>query len=192
MRPKGIPGMVKEAAACACLSNGKKTMGKKKHIDEITALLAEEIMPKLDMFHTKRRAFIQYQKATTELERLVRVLRAYKWTDSRKKASRKDAQISQWEQDVVQACRKKERATRDASVAENNWVNVQTQRDRALKKGCKVTRMEDEAKQLEKAVIKLRTQAEIKEGSIKDEIAAWDASAHELSEVRTPLILSPL
>ena len=167
-------------------------MGKKKHIDEITALLAEEITPKLDTFRAKRRAFIQYQKASTELERLVCVLRAYKRTDNRKKASRKDPQISEWEQDVVQARRKKECATRDASVAENHWVNVQTQRDRALKKGCKVTRMEDEAKELEKAVIKLRTQAEIKEGSIKDEIAARDASAHELSEVRTPLILSPL
>jgi structural maintenance of chromosome 2 len=71
-------------------------------------------------------------------------------------------------------------------------VNVQAQRDRKLKKGGKVTRMEEEAKELEKAVIKLRTQAEIKEGSIKDENTARDASAHELSEVRTPLILSPL
>jgi hypothetical protein len=53
--------------------------------------------------------------------------------------------------------------------------------------------MEEEAKELEKAVIKLRTQAEIKEGTIKDEEAARDASARELNEVRTcPHSLPPL
>jgi hypothetical protein len=45
--------------------------------------------------------------------------------------------------------------------------------DRELKKGGKVTRLEEEAKELEKAVIKLHTQAEIKEGTIKDEESAW-------------------
>jgi hypothetical protein len=52
--------------------------------------------------------------------------------------------------------------------------------------------MEEEAKELEKVVIKLHMQAVVKEGSIKDKQAARDASAHELSEVRTPLVLSPL
>ena len=51
--------------------------------------------------------------------------------------------------------------------------------------------MEEEAKELE-VVIKLHMQAKIKEGSIKDKKAARDASAHELSEVRMPLVLSPL
>ena len=66
------------------------------------------------------------------------------------------------------------------------------QRDRELKEGGKVTRMEEEAKELEKVVIKLHMQAKIKEGSIKDKKAARDASAHKLSEVRMPLVLSPL
>ena len=61
---------------------------------------------------------------------------------------------------------------------------MQTQRDRELKKGGKVPRMEEEARRLEKVVIKLRTQAEIKEGVIKDEEAAREASGRELSEVR--------
>ena len=80
-----------------------------------------------------------------------------------------------------------------ASIAEKDRVvQLQTQHDRELKEGGKVTRMEEEAKELEKVVIKLHMQAEIKEGSIKDKKAARDASAHELSEVRTPLVLSPL
>lgn len=192
MRPKEILGMVEEAAGTRMFEErkdkAKKTMGKKeKRVDEITALLAEEITPKLDTLRTERRAFIQFQKASAELERLARVLRAYEWTDHRAKVSRKDAQIAEREHDVAQARRDRERAVREAGVAEKNRVDVQTQRDRELKKGGKVTRMQEEAKELEKAVIKLRTQAEIKEGTIKDEEAARDASGRELSDVRAPV-----
>jgi structural maintenance of chromosome 2 len=166
-------------------------MGKKeKRVDEITALLAEEITPKLDTLRTERRAFMQYQKASAELERLARVLRAYEWTDHRAKISRKEAQIAEKEHEVAQARHDKERAVREAGVAEKNRVDVQTQRDRELKKGGKVTRMEEEAKELEKVVVKLRTQAEIKEGTIKDEETARDASSHELGEVRVSLFSS--
>ena len=189
MRPKEILGMVEEAAGMRMFEEqkdkAKKTMGKKeKRVDEITALLAEEITPKLDTLRAERRAFIQYQKASTELERLARVLRAYEWTDHRAKVSRKEAQIADRENEVSQARREKDRALREAGVAEKNRVDLQAQRDRELKKGGKVTRLEEEAKELEKAVVKLRTQAEIKEGTIKDEEAARDASGRELSEVR--------
>jgi len=62
---------------------------KEKHVDEITALPAEEITPKLDILCTERRVFMQYQKASAELERLASVLRAYEWTDHRAKVARK-------------------------------------------------------------------------------------------------------
>jgi len=189
MRPKEILGMVEEAAGTRMFEErkdkAKKTMGKKeKRVDEITALLTEEITPKLDTLRAERRAFMQYQKASAELERLARVLRAHEWTDHRAKVARKEAQIAEREHDVDQARREKERATREAGVAEKNRIDVQTQRDRELKKGGKVTRMEEEAKELEKVVVKLRTQAEIKEGTIKDEEAAREASGREVSEVR--------
>jgi hypothetical protein len=189
MRPKEILGMVEEAAGTRMFEErkdkAKKTMGKKeKRVDEITALLTEEITPKLDTLRTERRAFMQYQKANAELERLARVLRAYEWTDHRAKASRKDAQIAERERDITQARREKERAVREAGAAEKNRLDVQAQRDRELKKGGKATRLQEEAKELEKAVIKLRTQAEIKEGTIKDEETAREASGRELSEVR--------
>jgi structural maintenance of chromosome 2 len=133
---------------------------------------------------------MKYQKANAELERLARVLRAYEWTDHRAKVSLKDAQISDRERDIAQARREKERAVREAGVAEKNRLDVQAQRDRELKKGGKVTRLEEEAKELEKAVIKLRTQAEIKEGTIKDEETAREASGREVSEVRASVSVS--
>ena len=94
-------------------------------------------------------------------------------------------QISEWEQDIAQAWHKKEHATRKAGIAEKNCVDVQMQHDRELKKSGKVTQTEEDTKELKKAVIKLCMQAEIKEGTIKDAEAVWDASACELSEVHT-------
>ncbi|KAH9957622.1 hypothetical protein BC827DRAFT_1385516 [Russula dissimulans] len=177
-----ILGMVEEVAGTRmfeeCKAKAKKTMGKEEErVDEITALLAEEITPKLDTLRAERRAF-----------RLARVLRAYEWTDHRTKVSCKDAQIGERERDIAQARRDKERAVRDAAVAEKNRGEVQAQRDRDLKKGGKVTRMEEEAKELEKVVIKLRTQAEIKEGTIKDEETAREATGRELSETRVDAV----
>src|SRR6266849_2381449 len=155
MRPKEILGMVEEAAGTRMIEErkdkAKKTMGKKeKRVDEITALLAEEITPKLDTLRSERRAFMQYQKANAELERLARVLRAYEWTDHHAKVSRKDAQISDRERDIAQARREKERAVREAGVAEKNQLDVQVQRDRELKKGGKGTPLEEETKELKK------------------------------------------
>ena len=112
------------------------------------------------------------------------------WTDYRSTVARKEAQIAEREHQVDRACSEKERPTREAGVADKNRVGVQTQRDRELKKGGKVTWMREEAQELEKVVIKLRTQAENKEGAIKDEEAARDASGRELSKVRpsSPLV----
>ncbi len=127
--------------------------------------------------------------ASTELEHITRVLRTYEWTDYRSTVAHKEAQIAEREHQVDWACSEKDRLTREAGVADKNRVDVQTQRDRELKKGGKVMRMEEEAKELEKVVIKLCTQAETKEGAIKDEEAAQEVSGRELSKVRPSSLL---
>ena len=77
-------------------------MGKKEeHIDEIMALFAQEMTPKLDTLRAERRAFRPYQKVSAELECLARVLRAYEWTDHRAKVARKEAQIAEREQKLT-------------------------------------------------------------------------------------------
>jgi len=66
---------------------------------------------------------------------------------------------------------------------------VQTQHDRELKNGRKVTWTEEEVKELRKVMIKLRTKAEIKELATKEEEAARKGSWRELSEVRAYSLL---
>ena len=93
----------------------------------------------------------------------------YKWTDHRANVARKDTQIAEREHELDQACCEKERATREAGVAAKDLVDVQT--PSRLKKGGKVTRTEEEVKEVEMVVTKLRTQAGVKDGTIKNEEA---------------------
>ena len=90
--------MVEEAAGTRMFEErkdkAKKTMDKKeKRVDEINALLAEEIIPKLDTLRAEKRAFLQWQKACSELERIGRLLRAWEWTEGRERIARKAAEM---------------------------------------------------------------------------------------------------
>jgi len=49
--------------------------------------------------------------------------------------------------------------------------------------------MEEEVKELEKVMVKLRAQADIREAAIKNEEPAREASRYELSEVRASSLL---
>jgi structural maintenance of chromosome 2 len=48
-------------------------------------LMDEEIVPKLDVLRSEKRSFLAYQKATSELERLVRLVKAAEWMEATKK-----------------------------------------------------------------------------------------------------------
>jgi len=164
-------------------AKAKKRMEKKeKRANEITTPPAQQITPKLGTFRAERHILCNTKNAS-ELERLARVLRTYEWVDHRAKVARKEDQITERDQ-VDQVRRQKGGATREAGVAEANRVDVPTQRDSEPMTGGRFTQLEEEAKEVEKVVIKLRAQAVIREGAIENEEAAQEASNHELSEVR--------
>lgn len=98
MRPPEILGLIEEAAGTRMYEERKdkatKTMAKKeKRVEEITALLEEEITPKLDTLREEKRSFLEYQKRSTELEKLARLLRAFEWKEAIERVKRKEADI---------------------------------------------------------------------------------------------------
>ena len=99
MRPQEILGMVEEASGTRMFEErkdkAKKTMGKKeKRVEQITALLNEEITPKLDGLRAKKKSYLQYQKSCSELEKMVRIISAWDWVESTKLAERKAGEIT--------------------------------------------------------------------------------------------------
>ena len=193
MRPQEILGMVEEAAGTRMFEErkdkAKKTMGKKeKRVDEITALLSEEITPKLNTLREEKRSFLQYQKACTELERTGRVLRAWEWTEGRDRVQKKQADMEKKEKEASKVQEKRKKAVGEIEAAEDDVKEVEAKRNKEMRKGGKFKQREEEVAELEKVLVKIRTQVDIKNGSVKDEeskAAELDAELKEVSKYRT-------
>ncbi|KZV87780.1 condensin complex subunit SMC2 [Exidia glandulosa HHB12029] len=174
MKPQEILGMVEEAAGTRMFEErkdkAKKTMDKKqKKIDEIQTDLNNEIIPKLDKLRLEKRSFLSYQKACTELEKLSRVLRAWEWKEANERVRRKDAELEKKGAEMDKVQEQREKRVKEGDAAERDRKDAEKRRDAELKKGGKFAAREGEVKQLEKELVKLRTQAEIKHASIQDE-----------------------
>lgn len=192
MRPQEILGMVEEAAGTRMFEErkekAKKTMGKKeKRVQEITALLVEEIEPKLDTLREEKRSFLQWQKACAELERIGRVLRAWEWTEGHERVTKKDAEIQAKDKETDKLRKGKEKCTKEIAAAEKNAKEVEAQRENELRKGGKFKKLEDEVAELEKVLVKIKTQVEIKNGTISDDEEKVKILETELAELEEAL-----
>ena len=93
MKPVEILAMIEEAAGTRMFEDRRdkafKTMAKKEmKVQEITGLLKEEIEPKLDKLRTEKRAFLDFQQAQNDLERLTRQVVAQHYVRSKSRTLR--------------------------------------------------------------------------------------------------------
>lgn len=188
MRPAEILGMVEEAAGTRMFEERKdkarKTMGKKeKRVEEITSLLTEEITPKLDKLREEKRSFLQWQKSCSELERIGRLLRAWEWTEGRERISKKEAEIVKKDHEVAKFEKEKHRYERELQAAEKDCEEVKAKREEEMAKGGKFKKREEEVVELEKVLVKIKTQADIKKSTIEDEDKKFSALEAEGQEV---------
>ena len=188
MRPQEILGMVEEAAGTRMFEErkdkAKKTMDKKeKRVDEINALLAEEIIPKLDTLRAEKRAFLQWQKACSELERIGRLLRAWEWTEGKERVARKEADITKREKEQEKLKRDMDRFHKECTAAEDDVKEVNAKREAEMRKGGKFKQKEEEVAELEKQLVKMKTQSDIKKASISEEEKKVESLVAESAQV---------
>jgi structural maintenance of chromosome 2 len=188
MRPQEILGMVEEAAGTRMFEErkdkAKKTMSKKdKRVQEILSLLSEEITPKLEKLRSEKRSFLAYQKSCTELEKIARKLRAWDWCDGQQRVKKKDIEIEAKREEMRAMEEGRGRAVRECEAAEKEAEEVTKKRDAEMRKGGKMKKLEDNVAELGKELVKIKTQADLKESSIKDEEASVDSLKNELEEV---------
>jgi structural maintenance of chromosome 2 len=189
MRPQEILGMVEEAAGTRMFEERKdkaqKTMTKKeKRVQEILSLLEEEITPKLEKLRLEKRSFLEYRKSVSELEKIARVLRAWEWTKGKERVSGKDAEIEAKNAEIEDIRRNKKRAIKEIEAAEKDVVDVTKKRDAEMSKGGKMKKLEEEVDNLGKNLVKIKTQAALKQSTIKDEEGNVKSLDDELQEVR--------
>ncbi|KAF8346307.1 condensin complex subunit SMC2 [Amanita rubescens] len=190
MRPQEILGLVEEAAGTRMFEErkdkAKKTMSKKeKRVEEITAILEEEITPKLNKLREEKRSYLQYQKTCTELERIGRLLRAWEWMEGKKRVGTKEAELDARRVEVKEVHERQARISREIKAAEEDVKDVIKKRDAEMKKGGKLKLLEEQVTELGKNVVKINTQADIARKTIQDEKSKIVDLDNEIQEHQT-------
>ncbi|RSH91525.1 Structural maintenance of chromosomes protein 2 [Saitozyma podzolica] len=192
MKPAEILGMVEEAAGTRMFEERKekamKTMAKKdKKVEEIESLLREEIDPKLEKLRAEKRSYLEYQKATSELERLTRLVKAYEWTLSVDKVEKAGDALKRKKVEIEEAKEDVSRGGRECEGMEKELAEIQKRREKEMAKGGKVQALTDAVNSLERELVKTKTQLEIKEGSLSEDKKRVDAAKKAVKDLEKGL-----
>lgn len=174
MKAAEILAMIEEAAGTRMFEDRKekaqKTMAKKEmKVVEIEGLLKEEIEPKLDKLRGEKRAWLDYQKTQSELERLTRVVVAADYVragEKMKTASEeheaKRAKVQHLEENAVKLKREIENLEEDAQ-------KVRAVREKEMRKGGRFQALEARVKELSHDLVRLSTVLDLKQSSVAEE-----------------------
>ncbi|EXJ58024.1 structural maintenance-chromosome 2 [Cladophialophora yegresii CBS 114405] len=174
MKAAEILAMIEEAAGTRMFEDRKekavKTMAKKEmKVVEIEGLLREEIEPKLDKLRGEKRAWLDYQKTQSELERLTRVVVAADYVragEKMKNASQeheaKRAKVTHLEENAVKLRREIENLDEDSQ-------RVRAVREKEMRKGGRFQAIEAQVKELSHELVRLATVLDLKQSSVAEE-----------------------
>ncbi|BEJ15314.1 hypothetical protein CspHIS471_0410810 [Cutaneotrichosporon sp. HIS471] len=192
MKPAEILGMVEEAAGTRMFEERKdkavKTMSKKdKKVEEISTLLREEIEPKLEKLRAEKRSYLEYQKATSELERLTRLVKAYEWRLVVDKLEKSGASLEQKHNDISAAKDDIMRGGEECKVMEKELQEIEASRAKEMAKGGKMQALADAVNELERELVKINTQLEIKESTVADDAKRVEGANSAVAETKDAL-----
>lgn len=176
MKPVEILSMIEEAAGTRMFEDRRdkafKTMAKKEmKVQEITSLLQEEIDPKLEKLRQEKRAFLDFQQAQGDFERMTKLVIAYDYVGNKEK-------IRQASQDLDSKQRRASDLDESASMLRNEITylqedirKVKAERDQELRKGGRFQALEDQVKSHSHELVRLSTTIELKSPNISEEEA---------------------
>lgn len=93
-------------------------------------LLREEIDPKLEKLRAEKRSYLEYQKATSELERLTRLVKAYEWTLAVDKVQKAALNLKKRKHEIDEAKEDVERCGRECQGMEKELADIHKKREK--------------------------------------------------------------
>ncbi|PWN52575.1 putative SMC2-chromosome segregation protein [Violaceomyces palustris] len=192
MKPAEILSMIEEAAGTRMFEDRKekaiKTITKKdQKVKEITALLEEEITPKLDKLREEKRSFLEYQKASTELDRLTRLAKAHEWQTLKARFEEKSQVISTKKEGVESLKAESLALKRQIESIEKELSQIEKKREKELTKGGKLQALTERSKELAHELVKAKTLLDFKVGSIDEETKKVQADEASLAALKESL-----
>ena len=174
MKPVEILAMIEEAAGTRMFEDRRdkafKTMAKKEmKVQEITGLLKEEIEPKLDKLRTEKRAFLDFQQAQSDLERLTRLVVAHDYVKSKEKLKNSATDLETKKKRVMQLEDSAVRLKHEITNLDEDMKKVKAAREKELRKGGKFQALEEEVKTHSHESVRLATLFDLKQASMLEE-----------------------
>ena len=174
MKPVEVLAMIEEAAGTRMFEDRRdkafKTMAKKEmKVQEITELLKEEIEPKLEKLRTEKRAFLDYQQVQSDLERLTRLVVAHDYMRNKEKLKQSGSDLEAKKHKVRELEKGAEQMRKEIVNLEEDIKKVKAAREKELRKGGKFQALEEEVKAHSHETVRLQTQSELKQASMKEE-----------------------
>ncbi|KAF9095480.1 Structural maintenance of chromosomes protein 2 [Mortierella sp. AD031] len=174
MKPPEILAMIEEAAGTRMFEERKekalKTIAKKeKKVSEITQLLAEEIVPKLDKLRGEKRAYLEFQKTQTEIERLSRIVVSYDYSRYEQRYSKAKEDLETKEALTTQRTEDIRQLELTISNIEKDIESITANRLKEMTLGGKYQTLDATVKELYKDLVKIKTQRDLKGKEEKEE-----------------------
>lgn len=146
-------------------------------------LLREEIDPKLEKLRAEKRSYLEYQKATSELERLTRLVKAYEWKLVIEKVAKAAQNLKQKKEDIETAKEDVERGGKECKGMEKELEEIEARRAKEMAKGGKVQALTESVNELERELVKLKAQLEIAESTVADDVKRVDGAKKAVTDV---------
>ncbi|KAF9427715.1 Structural maintenance of chromosomes protein 2 [Entomortierella beljakovae] len=174
MKPPEILSMIEEAAGTRMFEERKekalKTIAKKeKKVAEITQLLSEEIVPKLDKLRGEKRAYLEFQKTQTEIERLSRIVVSYDYSRYEQRYSKSKVDL----ETKVALTESKSAEIQQLQSAISNITQhieiISSNRLKEMTQGGRFQTLDATVKDLSKEIVKFKTQRDLKGKEAEEE-----------------------
>ncbi|KAG9296374.1 hypothetical protein G9A89_014966 [Geosiphon pyriformis] len=174
MKPPEILAIIEEAAGTRMFEERKekalKTIAKKeKKVEEITALLNEEIGPKLEKLRTEKRLYLEFVKTKSEIERLTRLSIAYDYHINEQKLYRSGAEFQAKQQKIRDLESAGERLKEEIARLDNDLTHTVDKKRKELGDGTKFQELENKIKEFSNEIVRIKTKCAISKTSIVEE-----------------------
>ncbi|CAG8512325.1 121_t:CDS:10 [Funneliformis mosseae] len=193
MKPPEILAMIEEAAGTRMFEERKeralKTLAKKeKKVEEITNLLNEEIEPKLEKLRNEKRAYLEYQKTQTEIERLSRIVIAYEYTKNQENLNNSGAEVEAKKNKIQESETFCERLKEELAYLEEDIKQTISKKEKELGKSDNIKELENNVTEYSNQLVRINTKCDLNKASIDEEMKNKSFLLSNKAEINQALV----
>lgn len=186
MKPPEILGLLEEAAGTKMYETKKqaalRTLEKKQvKVDEINKVLSEDIMPALDKLRKEKVQYMEWQNASSNLERLERFCVAYKYMEAKSLQEDGEMEIQQAEEALSNY--DTEILAVDIHIREKDDEIQGLQTEKELQSNGEIKELAQEVDDLSKRLVKENSQLTNTKEGLTTEKASCDQIATSLEDL---------